>query len=70
LNLGYNIGHPCASCYRYDDPLLIPYSDTSDAREYLIPEKLIESGNRTYTRSTIKSEAAAMARYPKIWKEK
>jgi len=66
LNLGYNIGYPCASCYRHDDLILVPYSDTSDSRECLIPEKIIGSGNRTYTRSTIKREAAATARYPKI----
>jgi hypothetical protein len=66
LNLGYNVGHPYASCYRYDDLLLLPYSDTSDVRECLIPEKIVGSGKMTYTRSTIKREAAATARYPKI----
>jgi hypothetical protein len=66
LNLGYNVGHPYTSCYRYDNLLLVPYSDASDARECLVLEKMIGSGNRTYTRSTIKREAAAMARYPKI----
>ena len=66
MNLGYNVGHPNASCRRYDDPLLLPYSDTSDAHECLIPEKIIGSGNKTYTRSTIKREAPATARYPKI----
>jgi hypothetical protein len=68
LNLGYNVGHPYASCYRYDDLLLAPYCDTSGAHERLIPEKIPGSRNRTYTRSTIKREAAATARYPKIWK--
>jgi hypothetical protein len=66
LNLGYNVGHPYASCYRYNDLILVPYSDTNDSRECLIPEKISGPGNRTYTRSTIKREAAATARYPKI----
>lgn len=66
MNLGYDVGHPYASCYHHDDIILVPYGDTIDARECPSPEKTIGSGNRTYTRNTIKREAEATARYPEI----
>jgi hypothetical protein len=65
LNLEYNVDPPSATCDRYDDLLLVPNGETDSSREYLIQGKIIESGNRTYMRSTIKREAKMMARYAK-----
>ena len=38
LNLEYNAGPPCASCYRYDKLFHIPNGEAGGAHEYLIVE--------------------------------
>ena len=65
MNEGYNVGSQYTSHYHYDDLLLVPNGEASGAHERLIREKIIGSGYRTYMRSTIKREAATVARYPK-----
>jgi len=65
LNEEYNVGSQYTSYNHYNDLHLVPNGEAGGARESLIREKIIGSDYRTYMRSTIKREAAAIARYPK-----
>ena len=65
LNLESNVDYPNASCDRYNSLLLVPNGETGRVHECLIQGKIVDQGNRTYMRSTIKSEAEERARYAK-----
>jgi hypothetical protein len=68
LNSENKTDHPCASCYRYDYPILVANGDAGRAYECLILEdgRVTRSRNKTYIRSTIKREEVETDRYPKI----
>jgi hypothetical protein len=58
-----NIGHPYTKRNRHDNPILVPNGDARGLIELLpLRSGRGERRNRTYTRSTINSEAATKAR--------
>jgi hypothetical protein len=67
LNGEHKTDHPCASCYRYDYPVLVTNDETGSVHEGLIREdgRIARSRNKTYIRRTIKREEVETDRYPK-----
>jgi hypothetical protein len=69
LNEDYNVDPPCASCQRYHGPLPVPNGEAGGDRECLSINFVKRADRRirtTYMRSTIKKEAVAIAKYPKV----
>ena len=60
LDAGCNVNRPYAQRNRRDNPVLVPNSDARGLDELLPLHS--GRGGRTYTRSTINSEAATKAR--------
>jgi hypothetical protein len=67
LNSEYNTDQPYASCYPYDYPVLVTNREAGSAHRRLIQEyDRIARSNKTYIRSTIKTEEVQTDRYPKV----
>jgi len=75
LNEGPKVGHPYANRDRYNRLVPVPNGNAGGAHERMLMAlgedgRISRAQKRTYMRSMIKREAAAMAMYPRILKDR